>query len=62
MASITGLTIEDFESLPAALARNNELVDGKLVDVAGNTYAHNRLRDELNSSIAAYLDERTSAW
>ena len=42
---MTGLTIEDFEKLPAALARNHELVDGELVDVSGNTWIHNRLRD-----------------
>lgn len=35
MASVTGLTIEDFEKLPDALALNHELVDGELVDVLG---------------------------
>jgi hypothetical protein len=42
-----GLTIEDFERLPDALARNHELVDGELVDVSGNTGEHNGLRDML---------------
>jgi Uma2 family endonuclease len=47
MATITGLTIEDFEQLPESLARNHELVDGELVDVSGNTGNHNSLRDAL---------------
>lgn len=42
------LTIDDFERLPDALALNHELVDGKLVEVSGNTPIHNRLRDYLN--------------
>jgi len=32
--AIGGLTIEEFEQLPNALARNHELVDGRLVDVS----------------------------
>jgi Uma2 family endonuclease len=47
MATATGITIEEFEQLPAALARNHELVDGELVDVSGNTPSHNMLRDFL---------------
>lgn len=47
MAVVTGLTIEDFEKLPDALARNHELVDGELIDVSGNTAGHNGLRDLL---------------
>lgn len=47
MASITHLTIEDFEKLPDELAKNRELVDGELVDVSGNTEYHNSLRDLL---------------
>ncbi|MBM3812919.1 MAG: Uma2 family endonuclease [Acidimicrobiia bacterium] len=47
MASLTGITIEEFEKLPEALARNHELVDGELVDVSGNTPNHNHLRDLL---------------
>jgi Uma2 family endonuclease len=47
VAISTGLTIEDFERLPDALAHNHELVDGELVDVSGNTGYHNRLRDLL---------------
>ena len=43
------LTIDDFERLPDALALNHELVDGKLVEVSGNTLLHNRLRDYLIS-------------
>lgn len=44
MASITRLTIDDFEKLPDELARNHELVDGELVDVSGNTLKHNVIR------------------
>jgi len=47
MATISGLTIEDFEQLPDELAHNHELVDGELIDVSGNTGGHNRLRDAL---------------
>ena len=47
MAIAAGLTIDDFENLPDALARNHELVDGELVDVCGNTPNHNGLRDLL---------------
>jgi Uma2 family endonuclease len=47
MATATGITIEEFEQLPAALAHNHELVDGELVDVSGNTPRHNLLRDFL---------------
>ncbi|HEV3331975.1 MAG TPA: hypothetical protein VG096_13380 [Bryobacteraceae bacterium] len=35
MASVTGLTIDDFERLPQEQAKNHELVDGELVDVSG---------------------------
>jgi hypothetical protein len=35
MAVETSLTIEDFETLPGALAHNHELVDGELIDVSG---------------------------
>jgi Uma2 family endonuclease len=47
VAISAGLTIEDFERLPAVLAHNHELVDGELVDVSGNTGYHNLLRDLL---------------
>ncbi|MBV9769082.1 MAG: Uma2 family endonuclease [Bryobacterales bacterium] len=42
-----GITIEEFEQLPHALAFNHELVDGELVDVSGNTLGHNRFREYL---------------
>jgi Uma2 family endonuclease len=58
MASVTGLTIEDFEKLPAALARNHELVDGELVDVSGNTGEHNALRDLIIALLLAHNDQR----
>ena len=45
--SICAFTIDDFERLPDELAHNHELVDGKLVDVSGNTGNHNALRDLL---------------
>jgi Uma2 family endonuclease len=47
VAFSTGITIEDFERLPDALARYHELIDGELVDVSGNTPFHNLLRDLL---------------
>ncbi len=55
MAAVAGLTIEDFEKLPDALARNHELVDGELVDVSGNTLNHNRLRDLLISLLLSHV-------
>src|SRR5438094_573972 len=45
MSVASGITIEEFERLPDALAHNHELVDGELVDVSGNTEYHNSLRD-----------------
>jgi Uma2 family endonuclease len=47
MQLVSPLTIDDFERLPDELAHNHELVDGKLVDVSGNTGNHNTLRDLL---------------
>jgi Uma2 family endonuclease len=44
---IDGLTIEEYEALPAALAVNHELEDGKLIEVSGNTLRHNWVRDAL---------------
>ncbi len=52
------LTIEDYESLPDALARNRELVDGQLVDVSGNTAGHNLVRDFLAANLFSYVEER----
>jgi Uma2 family endonuclease len=49
------LTIDDFEQLPDELALNHELVDGKLVDVSGNTLVHNWLRDYLISLLREYV-------
>lgn len=57
MAIATGLTIEEFEQLPDALAHNHELVDGELVDVSGNSFNHNRLRDGLARLMGSYVDE-----
>jgi Uma2 family endonuclease len=47
MAVESGITVEEFERLPDALALNHELVNGQLVDVSGNTLDHNLLRDFL---------------
>jgi Uma2 family endonuclease len=58
MASATGITIEEFEQLPAALAHNHELVDGELIDVSGNTANHNSLRDFLIELLRHYVRER----
>ena len=52
MASTTGFTIEDFESLPAALARNHELLDGELVDVSVNGLGRNSFRPRFSMRIA----------
>jgi Uma2 family endonuclease len=53
-----GLTIEDFEKLPDALARNHELVDGELVDVSGNTAGHNELRDLLIALLLPFAKQK----
>jgi Uma2 family endonuclease len=47
MPVTAGLTIDDYEKLPDALALNHELVDGELIDVSGNVPKHNYLRDIL---------------
>jgi Uma2 family endonuclease len=58
MATATGITIEEFERLPAALAHNHELVNGELVDVSGNTVYHNRLRDCLVALLKVLVEEQ----
>src|SRR5260370_37471872 len=58
MASATGITIEEFERLPDALARNHELVNGELVKVSGNTPDHNFLRDLLVRLLGDHVEER----
>jgi Uma2 family endonuclease len=55
MQLVGPLTIDDFERLPDELAQNHELVDGKLVEVSGNTLGHNRLRDYLISLLRDYV-------
>jgi len=57
MATAIGLTIEEFEELPDALARNHELVNGELVDVSGNIFAHIALRDALVALLIPYVRE-----
>src|SRR5579864_842072 len=54
----SGITIEEFEQLPDALAHNHELVDGKLVDVSGNKPYHNMLRDLLVLLLAPPVREQ----
>jgi len=56
MAVLTELTIEAFEQLTDALAHNHELVDGKLVDVSGNTRRHIRLRDFLLAKLLLHVE------
>ena len=58
MATITGLTIEQFERLPDEVAHYRELVDGELVDVSGNTAYHNSLRDLLVALTLLHVAER----
>jgi Uma2 family endonuclease len=58
VAATSGLTIEDFERLPAQEAENHELVDGKLVDVSGNTPIHNIVRDRLGAILQAWVSAR----
>jgi Uma2 family endonuclease len=55
MAAKTQLTIDDFERLPDELAHNHELVDGELIDVSGNTFKHNLLRDFIGILLSTYV-------
>jgi Uma2 family endonuclease len=57
MAVETGLTIEDFEKLPDALAHYHELVDGELIDVSGNTPEHILVRDYLLATLLLHLEK-----
>ena len=57
MQLVSPLTIDDFERLPDELAYYHELVDGKLVDVSGNTPNHNGLRDLLIAMLLPYVKE-----
>jgi Uma2 family endonuclease len=57
MAVATGLTIEDYEALPEALARGHELVKGELVEVSGNIGEHNQLRFLIERVLAEYLEK-----
>jgi Uma2 family endonuclease len=59
MATATQLTIEDFERLPAEEAKN-ELVDGELVPVSGNTLQHNDLRDQVDLASEALRPRASS--
>jgi len=57
MAVATGITIEDFEALPDALAHNRELVNGELVDVSGNLGGHNRVRVQLLARLTLVVEQ-----
>jgi len=57
MPLLSPLTIDDFERLPDVLAYYHELVDGKLVDVSGNTLGHNFLRGLLITLLLPYVEE-----
>jgi Uma2 family endonuclease len=57
-ATTTLLTIEDFERLPAEIAKGHELVDGELVDVSGNAPAHNMLRDYFVAMLIPFVADR----
>ena len=58
MASVTRLTIDDFERLPDELAEGHELVDGELVDVSGNTPKHGRIQGLLFALFFFFVRER----
>jgi Uma2 family endonuclease len=53
-ALLGGITIEEYEQLPAALARGHELVNGQLTNVSGN-FAHNEFRDVLVVVLRPYV-------
>lgn len=55
MASVTRLTIDDFERLPAEQAKNHELIDGELVPVPGNTLRHNLIRALLFFELSLFV-------
>jgi Uma2 family endonuclease len=55
MGAAIGLTIEEFEALPDALAHNHELVEGELVDVSGNVGGHNQVRDYFTAVLLFYV-------
>lgn len=57
MPLVSPLTIDDFEKLPQEQVHDHELVDGELVDVSGNTFDHNALRDLLIAMLLAYVKE-----
>ena len=57
-ATTTLLTIDDFERLPADVAKGHELVDGELVDVSGNAPVHNFLRDRLIVILRPFVADR----
>ena len=57
MAIATGLTVQDYEALPDALARGHELVKGELVPVSGNVGEHNQLRGLIERVLAGNIEK-----
>jgi hypothetical protein len=51
------LTIEEYERLPAVLARNHELIDGAVVEESGKSLQHNLLRGLVMVLLARYAKE-----
>jgi Uma2 family endonuclease len=60
VATITSLTIDDFERLPADAVQQRELVDGELIGVSGNTPLHNIVRDRLLSHLMAWAEAQAA--
>jgi len=60
VATITSLTIDDFERLPADAVQQRELVDGELIDVSGNTPRHHKIRDRLLSRLMAWAEAQAA--
>jgi len=58
MVTTALLTIDDYEQLPQEIAEKHELIDGALVEVAGNIPRHNSLRDRLVLRLLPFVEER----
>jgi Uma2 family endonuclease len=58
MASVTRLTIDDFERLPHEQAKNHELIDGELIPVSGNTPKHNLVFGVLFTQLWLFIREK----
>ncbi|MBC7925493.1 MAG: Uma2 family endonuclease [Bryobacteraceae bacterium] len=49
------LTVEDYERLPQDQVHNQELIDGELVEVSGNTAAHIRVSYDLSLRLGNFI-------